>query len=264
MISWTTNLPDTVVVTGTSSGIGLQCAVSLTQQGVHVIGVDAQASPADLAGLANYIHVKGSVTVEDTWDRVVAELRDKTGALGFLSVAGVLEAGLLENDDLATWRRIWEINVLGTVLGLKKLLPALHSAEYAAVVALTSVVAHFADQQLAAYSSSKSALTGAIRTIALDYARSGIRFNMLAPGPTKAGLFERHLSSTKDPDSFLQAREARHPLGRILEATEIANAAMYLLSPESSALFATTVLADGGLTAGFDFQAAEVMAESAR
>ena len=106
----------------------------------------------------------------------------------------------------------------------------------------------------AAYSSSKAALSSAIRTIALDYARRGVSINILAPGPMRAGLFERHLASAADPEKFLAPREARQPVGRICGADEVARAAMFLLSPAASAVFGTTLTADGGLTAGFDFR----------
>ena len=121
-------------------------------------------------------------------------------------------------------------------------------------MAVSSVNAQFGEQQLAAYSSSKAALTGAIRTIALDYARRGVQINILAPGPMRAGLFERHLASAADPEKFLATRQARQPIGRIPGADEVARAAAFLLSPAASAVFGTTLTADGGLTAGFDFR----------
>ena len=142
----------------------------------------------------------------------------------------------------------------GNVLALKALLPQLKAAKKASVVVVTSVDAGSAEQQLAAYASSKAALTMGVQTIALDYARTGINFNLLAPGPMRAGLFERHLASAADPAQFLATREARQPIGRIIGADEVANAALFLLTDQASALFATTVTADGGLTASFDYR----------
>ena len=85
-------------------------------------------------------------------------------------------------------------------------------------------------------------------------AATGVQFNVLAPGPMRAGLFERHLASAGDPQRFLATREARQPRGRITGVDEVARAALFLLSPASSALLGTTVTADGGLTTGFDFR----------
>jgi NAD(P)-dependent dehydrogenase (short-subunit alcohol dehydrogenase family) len=98
------------------------------------------------------------------------------------------------------------------------------------------------------------ALSAAIRTIALDYAGSGVQFNIVAPGPMRAGLFERHLASADNPERFLATREKRQPRGRITGVDEVAQAALFLLSPASSALLGTTVAADVGLTTGFDFR----------
>ena len=127
-------------------------------------------------------------------------------SLGYVGAAAVLDVGVLAHEDMAVWQRTWEVNVLGNVLALRELLPLLTSAEYAAVVAVSSINAQFGEQQLAAYSSSKAALTSAVRTIALDYARHGVRVNILAPGPMRAGLFERHLASATDPARFLATR----------------------------------------------------------
>ena len=144
-----------------------------------------------------------------------------------------------------------------TVVALQALLPLLTAADHGAAVAVSSVNAQFGEQQLAAYSSSKAALTGAVRTIALDYARRGVQINILAPGPMRAGLFERHLASAADPAKFLATRQARQPIGRIPGADEVARAALFLLSPAASAVFGSTLTADGGLTAGFDFRTGE-------
>ena len=84
----------------------------------------------------------------------------------------------------------------------------------------------------------------AVRTIALDYARTGVTINLLAPGPMRAGLFERHLAASADPEEFLSTRTARQPIGRIIGADEVANAAAFLLSDQASGLFATTVTVD--------------------
>lgn len=253
MIDWTIPLPDQVVVTGTSSGLGEATTRLLLGTGVRVVGVDVAEPAADLTGDTEFTEVRGSVTDPGTWQRVVGEAGGAR-SLGFVGAAAVLDVGVLAGEDAAVWRRAWEINVLGNVVALQALMPLLAAAEHGAVVAVSSVNAQFGEQQLAAYSSSKAALSSAIRTIALDHARSGVSINILAPGPMRAGLFERHLASADDPARFLATREARQPIGRICGADEVARAALFLLSPAASAVFGTTLTADGGLTAGFDFR----------
>ena len=123
-----------------------------------------------------------------------------------------------------------------------------------AIVAVASVNATLAEQQLAIYNASKAAVRQLARTAALDHARRGIRINVLSPGPMMAGLFKRHVESATDSSRFLATRANRQPQGRILEASEVAQAALFLLSDGATALLGADVIADGGLTAGFDFR----------
>lgn len=252
----TIRIPDRVVVSGSASGLGLECVRTLLRAGATVVGVDITEGPAEFKDADRYRHVQGSVVEAATWEEVVAELgaSGTTGEIGFIGAAAILQVGTLDDDDAAAWRRTWEVNVLGNVRALKRLLPLMREAPDSAVVVVTSIDADFGEQQLAAYTSSKAAVSGAVRTIALDYARSGVKVNLLAPGPMRAGLFERHLASAKDPAAFLATREARQPIGRIVGADEVANAAMFLLSAQASAVFGTTLVADGGLTTGFDYR----------
>lgn len=255
MSQWTVELPDIVVVTGTASGLGLECATKLAAAGSDVIGVDLGDPPTELAGNEHYHHVQASTTDQETWDTVLRLVEDfPRRTLGYIGCAAVLNTGLLEDESLDSWRKTWEVNVLGNVMALKTLMPTFKEADAASIVAVSSIDADFGEQQLASYASSKAALSGAVRSIALDYGRSGINVNILAPGPMRAGLFNRHLASAADPERFLATREARQPRGRITGADEVADVALFLVSHSSSALFGGTVVADGGLTAGFDFR----------
>ena len=256
MVDWSIRLPEHVVVTGSANGLGDECARLLTNAQCRVYGVDVATPPDGLALCGHYVHVVGSVTDPSTWDEVEKhlDLAENIATIGFIGAAAILDVAVLEEEELDSWRRTWEVNVGGNVLALKRLLPRLSSADHGSAVVVSSVDAQFAEQQLAAYASSKGALTAAVRTIALDYARTGINFNVLAPGLMRGGLFERHLASAHDPERFLATREARQPIGRIVGPDEVARAAAFLLSDHASAIFGTTLTADGGLTAGFDFR----------
>ena len=111
MTSWTLDLPNRVVVTGTASGLGQECAKSLLRAGVQVLGVDIAAADTELTAHAAYDHVQGSVADPDLWQTVTNRL-DGSTTLGFIGAAAILDVGVLETEDTAIWRRAWEINVL--------------------------------------------------------------------------------------------------------------------------------------------------------
>jgi len=254
--TWSINLPELVIVTGSASGLGAECALKLLEAGTQVIGIDLAAGNESLiSNHSNYQHVQASTIEPETWSSV-REILVSSGkrSYGYIGCAATLQPGTLSEESLDPWRDAWEINVGANILAVKSLLEMFKSAQFASVVAVSSVNATYAEQDLGAYSSSKAALSAAFRNFAVDFATSEINFNILSPGAMKAGLFNRHLNSAHDPEKFLEAREARQPKGRITEVGEVADVAMFLVSKQSSALLGSTVTADGGLTASFDFR----------
>ena len=129
MIDWSIRLPDQVVVTGTSSGLGQETARLLLDAGVRVYGVDVAEAAVDLGKSETFTEIRGSVTEAATWHEVIAALHADAPAgvasLGFVGAAAVLDVGILDDEDMAVWRRAWEINVLGNVVALQALLPLL-------------------------------------------------------------------------------------------------------------------------------------------
>lgn len=248
-------LPKAVVVTGAASGLGQEICGLLLDNHVDTIGVDLSPGATDLVCREGYTHVAGSVAEQATWDRV-NEALDATGAsaLGLVTSAAILDTGTVLDATADLIARTMSVNVTGTALGIRALLPRMVEAKGGAIVAVASVNASLAEQQLAIYNASKAAVRQLARTVALDHAREGVRVNVLSPGPMLAGLFKRHLESATDSDRFLAARANRQPIGRILEAREVAQAALFLLSSGATALQGSDIVADGGLTAGFDFR----------
>ncbi|TIM42092.1 MAG: SDR family oxidoreductase [Mesorhizobium sp.] len=165
-----------------------------------------------------------------------------------------LDVGTVPEATAQRIERTMSVNVTGTALGMAIIIPRMEANGGGAIVAVASVNATLAEQQLAIYNASKAAVRQLARTAALDHARRGIRINVLSPGPMMAGLFKRHIESATDSSRFLASRANRQPQGRILEASEVAQAALFLLSDGATALIGADVIADGGLTAGFDFR----------
>ena len=200
----------------------------------------------------------GDVADEVTWRTVAARIQD-VGAggsctLGLATSAAVLEVATILQMSRESLMRLLEINVVGTALAMKAILPLMIARGGGSIVVVASVNATIAEQLLAGYNATKAAVRQLARTVAMDYARDGIRVNVLSPGPMMAGLFKRHLETAPDAEQFLATRTARQPGGRILDAADVARAAMFLLSTGSAAMLGADVIVDGGLTASFDFR----------
>lgn len=249
----TTRIPDLVIVTGTASGLGRNIVRLLAASGAQVIGVDLVPVPEEFG--ASYTHIQGDVSRSELWQQVIAEVEARQPQrLGLVSAAAVLRVGTIDVFSPADTALTMNVNFLGTLLAMQAVLPVMRSLGGGPIVAVASIDATFAEQQLAVYAASKGAVRQLTRTVAMDHARDGIRANVLSPGPMMAGLFERHMQSANDPEKFLAARAARQPGGRILDPAEIAQCALFLLSDASSALNGTEIIADGGLTTSFDFR----------
>jgi NAD(P)-dependent dehydrogenase (short-subunit alcohol dehydrogenase family) len=247
-------LPELVVVSGTASGLGTSVARLLVASGVRTIGVDIVEAPDGLAD-ARYSHVRGDVSQEATWESVAARIAAaKPETLGLVTSAAMLNVGTILEFGKAEMEKTMAVNFIGTGLAFRALVPLMIERGGGPIVAVASVDATFAEQQLAVYAASKGAVRQLTRTVAMDHARQGIRANVLSPGPMLAGLFERHMKSASDPDRFLATRANRQPSGRILDPSEVARAALFLLSDASTALNGAEIIADGGLTTSFDFR----------
>jgi NAD(P)-dependent dehydrogenase (short-subunit alcohol dehydrogenase family) len=247
-------LPRTVVVTGSSAGFGALLTRRLLEAGAQVVGVDIAEPACRRDAHPGYSHVSGDVTIESTWAEVQRAMAGAAaGELGLVTCAAILHVGTAVDHPLEAWRKVLDVNVTGTFLALKSVVPEILRRGGGPAVCMGSVDALFGEQQLASYCASKAGVYQLARTTALDFAREGLRVNVLSPGPMSIGLFERHLESVDDP-GLLETRKARQPIGRILDPEEVARTAMFLLSDASSGMTGTEVLVDGGLTAGYEFR----------
>jgi NAD(P)-dependent dehydrogenase (short-subunit alcohol dehydrogenase family) len=249
-------LPSLVMVTGASSGLGKIVSGQLLADGCQVLGIDVAEGAPELTASHGYQHARGSVADEAFWS-ALADGFPVGGSLGLVTNAAVLHVGDAASQPPDQWRQTFDVNVIGTMLAFRTVLPFMVRRGGGRIVAVASVDAHFAEQQLSAYSASKAAVSQFARTVALDYARAGVNVNVVCPGPMMAGLFERHLASAADPTAFLATRERRQPFGEILDPAMVADGIRYLLSDAARGLTGATMTIDGGLTAGFDFRTGE-------
>ncbi|HEX5495828.1 MAG TPA: SDR family oxidoreductase [Mycobacteriales bacterium] len=230
------------LVTGGGSGIGLATAAMLADRGARVACLDLRtaAVPAPL------IPVTGDVADDSVADAVTAAV----GRLGGLDVlvnnAGVLARGTVEDTDLAEWRRVFEINVLGMVRVTRAALPWLRSAAHAAIVNTCSLGALVGLPTAAPYCTSKGAVYALTLAMAADHLRDGIRVNCVVPAPVDTPWVRRQVAAAPDPVAGLAAVSARQPHGRLVTADEVAAAICYLAGPLAGSTTGTSITLDGG------------------
>src|SRR5687768_12942355 len=241
------------LITGAGSGIGRQTALLFAREGARVACVDVNEKAAQETAemIKGAIAVKADVSKARDCEQMVAAAEKKFGKLNVLfNNAGIMHA---KDDDAETtseevWDLTLDINAKGVFLGCKYGIPALKRAGGGSVINTASFVVKMgaATAQIA-YTASKGAVLSMTRELAVIHARQNIRVNALCPGPLKTEL----LMSFLNTDAKKQRRLVHIPMGRFGEAEEIAKAALFLASDDSSYVTGTDFLVDGGITAAY-------------
>src|SRR3954469_3122459 len=241
------------LITGAGSGIGRETALLFAKEGAAIVAVDIneQAARDTSSAIQNSIAVRADVSKAADCERMVAEAEKKFGRLNVLfNNAGIMHAK--DDDAITTGEDVWDltldINAKGVFLGCKYGIPALRRAGGGSIINAASFVARLgaATPQIA-YTASKGAVLAMSRELAVIHARENIRVNALSPGPLRTELLMKVL----DSEAKKQRRLVHVPMGRFGEAAEIAQAALFLASDESSYVTGTEFLVDGGLTAAY-------------
>jgi NAD(P)-dependent dehydrogenase (short-subunit alcohol dehydrogenase family) len=245
------------VVTGAAAGVGLATVEALAADGHAVVGVDLGAAPASAPAVD---WVQGDVGADATWVGVAeaVERHDPLGPACLVACAAdLVVAPLLETSD-DDWRRLFDLNVLGTVRGMRAVMPAMIDRGRGAIAVVCSVDSLYVEQDMACYSASKAALLQVVRSAALEHARDGLRINAVCPGAIDTTFFRRAMElGGGDADALRRAVLRRTPTGRLLSPAEIAAVLRFLVSDEASGLSGAAVTVDGGLTSTYDFYGEE-------
>lgn len=247
----------TAVVTGAASGIGLAIARRLAASGVRVVMVDR-----DDAALHRAKDELGPqvlpVCADVTEDKSAAEYVARAeAAFGPVTLA-VLNAGItgpiapIESVPLAAFDQVMAVNVRSVWLGLAALLPAMRKAGGGSIVATSSTAGLRGTARLAAYSASKHAVIGLVKSAALEGARHGVRVNAMCPGPIDTGMMTSIEASFRpdDPAAARRGTASRVPLGRLGSTSDVAALMMFLLSDEAAFATGGAYSLDGGVMAG--------------
>lgn len=245
------------LVTGASSGIGRETSLLFADEGARVVAVDVNDEGGEetvrllreAGGSGLYVHADVSKAADCA--EMVTTAEREFGALHVLfNNAGIMHSddGDAEQTDEEVWDLTMRINLKGVFLGCKAGVPAIRRAGGGAIINTASFVALLgaATPQLA-YTASKGGVLAMTRELAVIHAREKIRVNALCPGPLRTELLMKFL----DTDAKKQRRLVHVPMGRFGEAREMAQAALYLASDESSYVTGTEFVVDGGITAAY-------------
>jgi NAD(P)-dependent dehydrogenase (short-subunit alcohol dehydrogenase family) len=234
------------VITGASGGIGSASAAAFAGEGARVVGVDlAAGAPGELS-------LQLDVTDDDGVRAMYARVRDELGRIDVLfNNAGIspTDDGSVLDTSLEAWQRVQDVNLKSVFLCCKHGIPHLLEGGGGSVINTASFVATMgaATSQIS-YSASKGGVLSLSRELGVEFARRGVRVNALCPGPVDTPLLRELFA--KDP--VAAARRLVHvPMGRFARAEEIASAALFLASDESTYVTASTFLVDGGISGAY-------------
>ncbi len=239
----------TAIITGAAQGIGAAIAERFVTEGARVMLTDVnqragEALAAKLSDAGEVRFTQLDVLSTDQWAAVTTSTTSTFGSLDILvNNAGVYERlDVLETTE-EDWDRIMDINAKGSFLGARAVIPAMQAGQGGSIVNLSST-SGLRGVVSAAYASSKGAVRLFTKSVAMRYAKDGIRCNSVHPGPVATDMGFRAV-----PEAVRAQRLTQMPIGRFGEPAEIASAVLFLASSEASFITGAELVVDGGMTA---------------
>lgn len=229
------------LVSGAASGIGAAIAARFRTAGARVAGIDL------VAGGATDCDLVADVSSDDGVARAYDETVRRLGHPDILvhAAAASVPGGTLDTDP-ADYARLYDVNLIGAVRLMRLCVPAMRARGGGSIILLSSINADFATPTLAAYAATKAAINNLTRTAALEFAPASIRVNAIAPASIDTPLLRSSFEATADPAAARAANVARHPLGRLGRAEEVAELALFLASDASEWITGAVHPIDGG------------------
>ncbi len=244
------------VVTGGGSGIGRSIATRFGEEGATVAIVDVDANGA--AETAEMIEQQGAncrwfqsdVSDNSAANEIAEKVIEEFGSVDVLvTAAGISVGKTVPDTQPEEWDQVFSVNVKGTYLWMRAVIPRMTNRG-GSIVAIASQLAVSGGISNAAYIASKGAIVSLCRTTANDHAAEGVRVNCILPGATETPLLERSFARFEDPTPYVERSLSRHPLGRFGRPEEVAEAALFLASDNSSFTTGSELRVDGGWIGG--------------
>lgn len=247
-------------ISGAASGIGEGIARLFATEGAAVVLADVQAERGK--AIAEAIRVSGGramftacdVTHETQVKESIDAAAKEFGSLSnIVNCAGIVRMGLIHETDAREWQKLMDVNVTSIFYSTKHAMSHLRKQKRSYIVNVASISSFVGQSSTPAYTTSKFAVVGLTKSIALDYAADGVRCNCVCPGITDTPMLREHLNKTPDPDATLRERLRRVPIGVSLSPTDIARTVLYLSCEDSVGVTGTSVIIDGGYLAAAEW-----------
>jgi len=245
----------TALITGGASGIGAATARRMVEEGARVAIADLQEEAGsklviELGEAARFARL--DVSREDDWTRVVPEVESELGPLGILvNAAGVSVPAPIDGASFEHWKQTMSVNADGVFLGCRAGVEAMRRSGGGSIVNISSTLGLRGGAAFPAYSASKGAVRMLTRCVAIRCAEQGwnIRCNSVHPGAIETPMVEPYVGLAPTREQGLAILASAHPMGRVGQPAEVANAIVFLASDEASYITGTEIPVDGGFCA---------------
>lgn len=252
-----------VLVTGAGSGIGEACAAMFAAEGACVVIADLNAAKAQrvadgllqtnkfLKGLPKILALQADVSREESVASLIASTLQTFGRLDVLiNNAAIICPKPIEDIDEQAFDRLYAVNVKGVYLMIKHAIAHLRSSK-GAIVNLASLNGLVGQRNNAVYAASKGAVIAMTKSLALDFAPSGVRVNCVCPAGVMTPLLEEWVQQQVDAEAAKRTLDEMHPLGRPANSAEIAQAVLFLASEQASFITGVALPVEGGASLGY-------------